>query len=148
MHQDYSEGAVADELEKLSANSEEILGERIVRRCIKNRHWGILEHPSITLNVIGFPHSVMVQARTHRVGVSFDCQSQRYTCERILKLADLVNQKSALKEKNNILESLESSQTAIENIFYFRPTGYYQDREGNRYEYANNQRNKDIASRW
>lgn len=73
MHQDYSEKDVWQEKEKLANLSESELGARIVRNCINYQHWGILEHPSITLNVINFPHSVMVQARTHRVGVTFDC---------------------------------------------------------------------------
>ena len=50
-------------------------------------HWGPLEHPHMTLLVKGFDHSVMVQARTHRVGVSFDVQSQRYTGKRVIKVA-------------------------------------------------------------
>ena len=146
MHQDYSEGAVIDEWGKLSQLAEDELGERIVRRCIKNRHWGILEHPSITLNVVGFPHSVMVQARTHRVGVSFDCQSQRYTSQRILKLAKLFNDSSHSSEQPITLDNVNHSEAEIEKIFYFRPVGYYQDREGNRYEYSDEQRRKDMLA--
>ena len=50
-------------------------------------HWGPLEHPAITFSCSGFVHNVIVQARTHRVGISFDVQSQRYTCKRVLKVA-------------------------------------------------------------
>ena len=66
MHQDYAEHPTFNDYEKLSQLSEAELGERLIRNCINKKHWGILEHPSITLNVINFPHSVMVQARTHR----------------------------------------------------------------------------------
>ena len=146
MHQDYSEGAVVDEFSKLSELTEEVLGERIVRRCIKYRHWGILEHPSITLNVIGFPHSVMVQARTHRVGVSFDCQSQRYTGERVLKLAKLFNTNNHALEPTITLDNIERCQTEVEKVFYFRPVGKYRDREGNQYEYSEEQRRNDMVT--
>ena len=146
MHQDYSEGAVIDEWEKLSELTEDELGERIVRRCIKYHHWGILEHPSMTLNVVGFPHSVMVQARTHRVGVSFDCQSQRYTGERVLKLANLFNANNHSPEQAITLDNLHHFQAEIEKIFYFRPVGNYRDREGNRYQYSNEQRCMDMVT--
>jgi thymidylate synthase (FAD) len=50
-------------------------GEWIVEQLLSNDrgHWGPLEHPSITFSVAGYVHNVMVQARTHRIGVSFDC---------------------------------------------------------------------------
>jgi len=132
MHQDYSEDFVYSEMEKLVSYSEEELGERIVRNCVNKSHWGILEHPAITFNVINFPHSVMVQARTHRVGVSFDCQSQRYTCQRILRLA------------KQIEITPEDSLSLIEKVFYFRGVGHYFDREGNKYFYSPEARNQDI----
>ncbi|WP_308255316.1 FAD-dependent thymidylate synthase [Geminocystis sp. GBBB08] len=132
MHQDYSEDFVSNEFQKLSGYSEQELGERIVRNCINKNHWGILEHPSISFNVINFPHSVMVQARTHRVGITFDCQSQRYTSQRILRLAKQLN------------ESTENCNQLIEEVFYFRAIGNYFDREGNKYFYSNSARNNDI----
>ncbi|BAQ60453.1 thymidylate synthase thyX [Geminocystis sp. NIES-3708] len=132
MHQDYSEDFVGNEFEKLSAYSEQELGERIVRNCVNKNHWGILEHPSISFNVINFPHSVMVQARTHRVGITFDCQSQRYTSQRILRLANQLN------------ESSENHNQLIEEVFYFRGVGNYFDREGNKYFYSDSARNNDI----
>jgi thymidylate synthase (FAD) len=132
MHQDYSEDFVGNEFEKLSAYSEQELGERIVRNCVNKNHWGILEHPSISFNVINFPHSVMVQARTHRVGITFDCQSQRYTSQRILRLAKQLND---LENNHHQL---------IEEVFYFRAIGNYFDREGNKYSYTESVRNSDI----
>jgi thymidylate synthase (FAD) len=78
-------------------------------------HWGCFENPSITLGCYGFPHSVIVQARTHRVGVSFDVQSGRYTGENVLKLAA------------GNLKSWE--------VFYTRPPGLYNDRSGKQFEW-------------
>jgi thymidylate synthase (FAD) len=64
-------------------------GEWVVERLLSNEkgHWGPLEHPSITFSVSGYVHNVAMQARTHRVGVSFDVQSQRYTGKRVIKVA-------------------------------------------------------------
>lgn len=74
MHQDYSSDFVCDSRDQWPSESK--CGEIIVNRLLKGDrgHYGCLEHPSITLGCKGFPHSVMQQARTHRVGVSFDVQ--------------------------------------------------------------------------
>jgi thymidylate synthase (FAD) len=78
-----------------------------------------LEHPQITFAVGGFPHSVMQQARTHRVGVSFDVQSGRYTGKRVLKL----------------FTSGRPSYPELEEVFYIRPEGDYTDRQGKKYTF-------------
>jgi thymidylate synthase (FAD) len=74
MHQDYTDAFVYDE--KDSWPSESQCGEVIVKRLLAGErgHYGPLEHPQIVFNCGYFPHSVMQQARTHRVGVSFDVQ--------------------------------------------------------------------------
>lgn len=143
MHQDYSEGYVAKEYDKLAKLSESELGDRLVRNCLKFQHYGVIEHPSITFNVIGFPHSVMVQARTHRVACSFDCMSQRYTSKRILRLnEDLIN---LAQNSGNFEESyVQERRNLVEEIFYFRPAGNYLDREGNKYYYSSEHRENDI----
>jgi thymidylate synthase (FAD) len=71
-HQDYSELFVADE----PCPEESKAGEICVKRLLAGErgHYGPLEHPQITFATGFFPHSVMQQARTHRVGVSFDVQ--------------------------------------------------------------------------
>ncbi|MEB3362306.1 MAG: FAD-dependent thymidylate synthase, partial [Synechococcaceae cyanobacterium] len=84
-----------------------------------------LEHPQITFNVGWFPHSVMQQARTHRVGVSFDVQSGRYTGQRIIDAA--------------------AGRRDLEEVFYLRPVGDYSDRQGKRYQYTEEMRNIDLA---
>jgi len=74
LHQDYTEAFVFDERD--SWPTEEQCGEIIVKRLLAGErgHYGPLEHPQIIFNCGYFPHSVMQQARTHRVGVSFDVQ--------------------------------------------------------------------------
>lgn len=118
MHQDYSENFVFDE----EPPSESEAGALIVKHLLAGErgHYGPLEHPSITFNVGGFPHSVMQQARTHRVGVSFDVQSGRYTGKRILDVC--------------------TGARDVEEVFYLRPVGTYRDRQGKKYEYTEDQR--------
>jgi thymidylate synthase (FAD) len=87
-------------------------------------HFGPLEHAQIVLNVGWFPHSVMQQARTHRVGVSFDVQSMRYTGDRICRAAN--------------------GKADLEEVFYLRPIGTYSDRQGKKYSYDAQQRAIDL----
>ena len=83
MHQDYSLGFVGQDSRTPTNYS-----EAVVRHLLEGDrgHYGPLEHPQITFAVGYFPHVVMQQARTHRVGVSFDVQSFRYTGQQILEL--------------------------------------------------------------
>lgn len=81
MHQDYSEGFVWDGLihdhpERSWLIPEDRAGELIVKNLLAGHrgHYGPLEHPQITINCGWFPHSTMQQIRTHRVGISVDCQ--------------------------------------------------------------------------
>lgn len=122
MHQDYSEDYV---LGKLPTLSEAEFGDIIVKRLLKGDrgHYGCLEHVQITLNCGWFPHSVMQQARTHRIGISFDVQSGRYT-------------------GNRIVQVVEGSRD-VEEVFYLRPVGTYTDRKGNKYEYTEDRRKID-----
>lgn len=92
-------------------------GALIVRRNDKVAICGnCLEHPQITLSVSGYVHNVAMQARTHRVGISFDVQSQRYTGRRVIKVAE---------------EELKP-----EDVFYVRPPGFYTNRKGKKYEWT------------
>lgn len=138
MHQDYSEGYAFDEffgdyffdcdtkLEVASNNDfwldpfktnaqlpEKEAGERVIRHCLKQRHWGILEGPTISFAIGGYPHSLQNQARTHRVGVTFNVQSFRYTGQRILDVAQ--------------------GKKSPQEVFYFRPIGDYTNRQGKKY---------------
>ena len=100
-------------------------GEWIVDRLLSNDkgHWGPLEHPGITFSVAGYVHNVMVQARTHRIGITFDVQSQRYTGKRILQVAD--------------------REISIEDVFYIRPPGLYTNRQGKKYTWSE----EDVAKK-
>jgi thymidylate synthase (FAD) len=127
MHQDYSPKPVWDGRTRKAMN-EKSYGKIIVEKLLKGGrgHWGVLEHPQITFNVCYFPHEVMVQARTHRVGTSFDVMSQRYCKQHIL---DVVNKKKD-----------------VEDVFYFRPLGSYVDRSGKNYQYTILERHEDILN--
>ncbi len=124
MHQDYAEEFVWGDREKIPDEAK--CGDIIVRNLLAgNRgHYGPLEHPQIVLNCGWFPHSTMQQIRTHRVGISFDVQSFRYTGKRIL---DVI-----------------SGDRAVEEVFYLRPVGAYSDRQGKRYDYTPEQRQQDL----
>lgn len=123
MHQDYSEGFTADE----PCPSEQHAGHICVKRLLSGErgHYGPLEHAQIVLNCGWFPHSVMQQARTHRVGLSFDVQSGRYTSQRICDVA--------------------TRDRDIEEVFYLRPVGTYSDRQGTRYQYSVAMRLMDLS---
>lgn len=123
MGQDYAEGFVYD---CLQPTTEVAAGRIIVDNLLKGGrgHYGPLEHPQIVLNVGWFPHSTMQQIRTHRVGVSFDCQSFRYSGSRILDVVD--------------------GKRDVEEVFYLRPLGVYTDRQGKKYEYNPDARQQDI----
>jgi thymidylate synthase (FAD) len=66
----------------------------------------------------------MQQARTHRVGVSFDVQSMRYTGDRICRAA--------------------AGELDLEEVFYLRPLGQYSNRQGKKYQYSQSERDKDL----
>ena len=101
-------------------------GEWIVEQLLANErgHYGPLEHPGITFSVSGYVHNVAMQARTHRVGVSFDVQSQRYTGRRVIKVA-----------KNEL---------PVDDVFYIRPPGYYTNRKGKKYEWTLSDYNDEL----
>lgn len=100
-------------------------GALIVRRNYKVAICGnCLEHPGITFSVSGYVHSVMVQGRTHRIGTSWDCQSQRYTGKRVLKVA--------------------SGELDPEDVFYVRPVGFYTNRKGKKYDWTEEHRERKL----
>ena len=122
MHQDYYEGTVAD----TEAPPENEAGELVVKHLLLGGrgHYGPLEHPAISFAVAGFPHSVVQQARTHRVGISFDVQSMRYTGKRVAAVA--------------------IGKLGVEDVFYFRSVGNYADRFGKKYAYSKKMRETDL----
>jgi thymidylate synthase (FAD) len=122
MHQDYSEDLVVDEPWPDEAQAGEIAVKHLLMG--DRGHYGPLEHPQITLNCGFFPHSVMQQARTHRVGISFDVQSMRYSGQRIADAA--------------------AGKRELEEVIYLRPVGEYRDRQGARYQYTGEARLRDL----
>ncbi|MEO1764774.1 MAG: FAD-dependent thymidylate synthase, partial [Cyanobacteria bacterium J06629_18] len=124
MHQDYTDKFVYDERDEFPSESQ--CGEIIVKRLLAGErgHYGPLEHPQIVFNCGYFPHSVMQQARTHRISVSFDVQSFRYTSEQFIKVAE--------------------GEKDVEDVFYLRPVDYYTNRQGKKYYYSLEQRQADL----
>lgn len=123
LHQCYADVPVYTELEKFKALPEAELGRRLVDRCIKFGHWSVVEQAFFSFNVWGYPHDVLVQARTHR-HMSFSAQSQRYTFKRIYELGN-----------QYVLNGI-TDYDILQELFYFRePDRTYLDREGNKYIY-------------
>lgn len=112
LHNDYSETfCPTTEL------PEDRCGQIAAKRLLEGGrgHYGPLEHPQLSL-LLQIDHNTAMQLRTHRVGLTFDLQSQRYTGERILKAA--------------------SGEIAVEEVFYIRPAGKYHDRQGEPYTWS------------
>jgi thymidylate synthase (FAD) len=119
-HQDVSEHYIIDKIE--TTPNESNSGKFIVKHLLTKKHFGPLEHPSISIAIGNYPHSTMQQLSRHRLQ-SIDCQSMRYTGDRVLKVAD--------------------GELDIEDLIYLRPAGIYTSRTGN-YEYTNLDRRRDL----
>ena len=138
MRQDYIEGFAYDRLGMgthidccVDAKTglqydEKEAGDEVVKQLLNgNRgHYGPLEHPQIVINCGWLPHSTMQQIRTHRVGVSFDVQSFRYTGWRLVNVAE--------------------GKLSVEDVFYLRPVGNYRDRNGKGCQYSELERAVDL----
>lgn len=111
LHNDYSE-----EFAPTTTLDEARCGEICVQRLLSgNRgHFGPAEHVTLTL-MLRADHNTIMQLRTHRLG-SFDVQSMRYTGTRIEKVAN--------------------GELPPEEVFYVRPPGKYHDRQGDPYEWT------------
>jgi len=117
---DYSETFVFDQ----EWISEKKAGKFLVNKILPVGHYGVLEHPQIVFALNGFPHSTVMQGRTHRTGISWDVQSSRYTGSRIIKVAE--------------------GELDAEDVFYLRPVGSYTDRQGKHYNYTSELRAKHL----
>lgn len=139
MKQDYSSRYVG-EIELLPENR---CGEIVCEKLLAgNRgHYGPLEHPSISFAIGYFPHSTMQQVSRHRVGVSIDCQSFRYTGAAIAELGRLVSQTYSP-------EPISEFSEMGEKLFYLRPPGIYtgkgKDGQITSYVYSEQARNDDL----
>jgi thymidylate synthase (FAD) len=129
MHQCYCESDAKGDVENRSFD-ETWFGKAVVRHLLEGHrgHYGPLEGPSITFSVIGFPHCVLNQARTHRIGIEFNVQSLRYTSQRFCNYVNLGYY----------------NPEAIEKLIYLRPIGTYTDRDGRKYLYTEELRDQDL----
>lgn len=143
MHTDYAEEFVFDELRwgefdpfqsYKDGLTESKCGELIVKHLLKGDrgHYGCVEHPQIAFNCGWFPHSVIQQLRTHRVGISFDVQSFRYSGTRLLK--------AAIELKTTNFLNKAAVEEVVSKVIYLRPVGIYTDRQGKHYEYTQDRR--------
>jgi thymidylate synthase (FAD) len=150
MHQDYCENFVYDDLQwkdgmafklfKDNPNVEEVAGRRIVKHLLAGGrgHYGCFEAPQITLACGNFPHSLIQQIRTHRVGITFDVQSMRYTGQRIVNMVEEINE---LPNYHNQPLGDAVRGLILEN-FYVRPVGEYTNRKGEKYSYTEEDQTK------
>lgn len=128
LHQDYCANWVGSDEELDKVPDEAKCGEIAVKRLIQGQkhHWGCTEHPQISFSCGFINHATWSQATRHRIGVSYDLQSFRYTYENLIKAVN--------------------NELPIEDVIYFRPVGeIYQDREGNKTEYTAKDRSEDWA---
>lgn len=131
MHQDYSEKYVCeDQYNKTDEEYEKILVNSLLKG--DRGHYGPLEHSLLVFATGYFPHSVMQQSRTHRVGTSFDVQSFRYTGKTLYNVG------------KQCFENQFTNNELIEKTIYFRPVGDYIDRSGNKYQYTEEWRQEDL----
>lgn len=129
MHCCYTEKAIVNES---APATEQEAGQLLVKHLLAGHrgHYSPLESNSITFACSGFPHSVIVQARTHRIGCSFSVQSMRYSGDRIVRFVE------------------GKSELSLEDLFYFRQIGSYRDRNGKQYEYTFLNRVMDVSIAW
>jgi thymidylate synthase (FAD) len=101
-----------DAMKDLGNLSEQESANWLIDACLTKKHFSPLEHASFSVQVQDAYHAMVMQLRTHRVGVQFQVQSMRYTSKRFLD---------------------ESIKT--EDLFHFRKEDKtYYDRKGNSYK--------------
>lgn len=119
MHQDYSEDFVYNEIQDMTID-ERKAGEIIVRRLLKVKHFGPLEHASIVFNVGYFPHSVLQQARTHRVGCCLSGDTEVQFGHSSLKSESEVYYKSTIKHLADLWHNGRKHQRTSADAAYMQ----------------------------
>lgn len=112
--------------EKVRNLTAEECGNRIIKHQLGVEHWSVLNFATATLRFYGFPHSVIAQITRHRDS-AFLCQSMRYTGKRFEDWANSIN-------------------GDIERLMYLRPVGTYTDRNGNKYEFTEEERTTELKN--
>lgn len=97
-------------------------------------HHSPWESADIMFNFIGFSHRVMQQFTRSRIGISPAVQSFRYTGSRIAKAYDIYQRGSL------------SINDFVEQFYYIRPVGCYADREGKKYTFTEDDRERRIRT--
>lgn len=141
MHQCYAHRYVWEEIQEGALPSDEKAGELLVKHLLAGGrgHYGPLEELGITVAFGYMPHSVMQQLRTHRIAVTFDCQSMRYTSQGLLDAHSQIG----------ILDLGHAPDIeALERVFYLRQPGPYRDRFGANYIYSEMEREADLELCW
>jgi thymidylate synthase (FAD) len=107
--------------------SSEACGDAIIKHQLAGDrgHYSVLRKAFISFHCLGFPHSVISQITRHQDS-AFLVQSMRYTGQRIVDCAN--------------------GDTPVEDVFYFRPSGSYSDRQGKKYEYTKSDIMEDRAA--
>ena len=120
LHTDYSEDYRPD-----TKLSEDRAGIQCVEKLLKGGrgHYGPLEHPFMTL-ALRADTATVNQLTRHRF-FSVDVQSMRYTGNRISMVAN--------------------KELLPEEVFYVRSPGHYADRNGNSYEWTQEQMDESLA---
>lgn len=75
---DYSTEELIDRFKNEGESREEAKERLLIRTLLHKGHFGPFEHPQISFEIEGVSRSLMAQITRHRVGVTFDIQSQRY----------------------------------------------------------------------
>lgn len=144
LRQDYSHEPVRN----LVLPPEKDCGKRVIENLLTGNkgHFGPLEHPHITVATEFFPHSTMQQIRTHRVAISVDCQSFRYTSKGVESVVGGLDQDL----DQIVIETLDNGCQKVaggedpHKIFYLSPVGTYRDRSGSKWVYSEAERQEDL----
>jgi thymidylate synthase (FAD) len=133
LHQDYSHRYVWEEIQGGKLPSEGEAGKIAVKALLKGDrgHYGPIEQAGFTVACGYIPHSAMQQLRTHRIAVTFDCQSFRFTSQGVLEVAEQL-----IKDGDR--------HDLIERIIYLPPSGRHKDRHNPAYEYTEAMRQDDL----
>lgn len=95
---DYTTPELIDRFKKEDETREEAKRRLLIRVLIKKGHFGPFEHPQISFEIEGVSRALMAQITRHRVGITFDIQSQRYVDFSGKKASELVKTPQSVKD--------------------------------------------------